>query len=153
MSRLNVRQQAFADEYIITGNATRSMIKAGYSDKYANTNANKLLQNTTIRKYIDQRMLEIASERIMGQEEVLERLTSIARGDLKKGSFNQTTIYDGDEPKTIEKEYELVPTVEEQTKALELLGKRYALFTDKQQLEITEAPKFIDDISGDFDDG
>ena len=24
---------------------------------------------------------------------------------------------------------------------------------DKQQVEITEAPKFIDDISGDFDDG
>lgn len=148
MSRLNPKQQAFADEYIITGNATKSMIKAGYSNKYANTNANKLLQNTTIRKYIDKRMSEIASERIMGQEEVLEKLTSIARGELKKGTFNQTTTYNGGESKTVEKEYELVPTVEEQTKALELLGKRYALFTDKQQVEITEVPTFVDDISG-----
>ncbi|WP_373761248.1 terminase small subunit [Jeotgalibaca porci] len=148
MSRLNPKQQAFADEYIITGNATKSMIKAGYSNKYANTNANKLLQNTTISKYIDKRMSEIASERIMGQEEVLEKLTSIARGELKKGTFNQTTTYNGGESKTVEKEYELVPTVEEQTKALELLGKRYALFTDKQQVEVTEAPTFVDDISG-----
>lgn len=51
---LNPRQLAFADEYIITGNATQSAIKAGYSEKYANTNASKLLQNTTIKSYIEQ---------------------------------------------------------------------------------------------------
>ena len=32
MSRLNVRQQAFADEYIITGNAYQSALKAGYKE-------------------------------------------------------------------------------------------------------------------------
>ena len=59
VSELNPRQQAFADEYIITGNATQSAIKAGYSERYANTNASKLLQNTTIKVYIERKMKEI----------------------------------------------------------------------------------------------
>lgn len=44
MRKLTPKQKNFADEYIITGNATQSAIKAGYSEKYANTNASKLLQ-------------------------------------------------------------------------------------------------------------
>ena len=35
MSKLNLRQQAFADEYIITGNAYQSALKAGYKENYA----------------------------------------------------------------------------------------------------------------------
>ncbi|MGZ7294663.1 terminase small subunit, partial [Streptococcus pyogenes] len=35
------------------------------------------------------------------------------------------------------------------TKAAELLGKRHALFTDKQQIEVTEMPVFVDDIGDD----
>ncbi|MCD8127729.1 MAG: terminase small subunit, partial [Clostridiales bacterium] len=45
------RQRRFCDEYIISGNATQAAIEAGYSPKYANTNAAKLLQNTTIQDY------------------------------------------------------------------------------------------------------
>lgn len=46
--KLTEKQKRFADECIISGNATQSAIKAGYSSKYANTNASKLLQNTTM---------------------------------------------------------------------------------------------------------
>ncbi|WP_202785103.1 terminase small subunit, partial [Enterococcus lactis] len=35
MSKLNPKQQAFADEYIITGNAYQSALKAGYKENYA----------------------------------------------------------------------------------------------------------------------
>ena len=49
MSRLTPKQMIFADEYIISGNATQVAIATGYSPKYANTNASKLLQNTTIK--------------------------------------------------------------------------------------------------------
>lgn len=45
------RQIKFADEYIKSGSATQSAIKAGYSQKYANTNVSKLLQNTTIKTH------------------------------------------------------------------------------------------------------
>ena len=33
--KLNERQRRFADEYIISGNAYQSALKAGYSEKYA----------------------------------------------------------------------------------------------------------------------
>ncbi|HGF7841211.1 TPA: terminase small subunit, partial [Enterococcus hirae] len=44
--RMTEKQKRFCDFYIETGNATQAAIKAGYSSKYANTNASKLLQNT-----------------------------------------------------------------------------------------------------------
>lgn len=147
---LNPKQIAFADEYIISGNATKSMIKAGYSEKYAGTNSQKLLNNTNIQKYIANRMEEIKSSKIMDQTEVMERLTAIARRELKKGVYNYTEKANGQEI-TYEKEYELMPNTEEETKALELIGKRYAMWTDKLQAEVTETPTFIDDISGDED--
>ncbi|WP_186819690.1 terminase small subunit, partial [Halolactibacillus halophilus] len=33
--KLSIKQQKFADEYIITGNAYKSAIEAGYSENYA----------------------------------------------------------------------------------------------------------------------
>ena len=79
--KLTEKQKRFADEYIISGNATQSAIKAGYSSKYANTNASKLLQNTTIKNYIDERLEELKSERTADAQEVLEYLTSVMRGN------------------------------------------------------------------------
>lgn len=80
--KLTEKQKKFCDEYIKLGNATQAAIKAGYSAKYANTNASKLLQNTTIKSYIDERMEQLASERIMGAQEAVELLSSIARAEI-----------------------------------------------------------------------
>lgn len=49
---LTSKQKKFADEYIATGNAEESARQAGYS---ARGNTSKLLQNTTIKTYIDER--------------------------------------------------------------------------------------------------
>lgn len=57
--KLTIKQKRFADEYVKTGNATDAAIKAGYSEKYAHTNANKLLQNTTIKARIDAQMQKL----------------------------------------------------------------------------------------------
>lgn len=81
MARLTPKQKAFCDYYIELGNATEAAKKAGYSERYANTNASKLLQNTTIKKRIEERMEKAASERIMNAQEALEILSSIARGE------------------------------------------------------------------------
>lgn len=80
-SNLTLKQKRFADEYIITANATQAAIKAGYSKKYANTNATKLLQNTTIKQYLDKRLKEIESEKTASIKEVMEYLTSVMRGE------------------------------------------------------------------------
>lgn len=63
--KLNARQRKFAEDYAQSGNAAESAVKAGYSAKYANTNASKLLQNTTIANYIKELSEKLKDERIM----------------------------------------------------------------------------------------
>ena len=46
---MNERQRKFADEYIKTGNAYQSAIKAGYSEKYAKARSGVLLENVGIK--------------------------------------------------------------------------------------------------------
>ena len=142
MTKMTLKQQRFADEYIITGNATQAAIKAGYSQKYANTNANKLLQNTTIKNYIDERLEKLESEKIATQEEVLQYLTSVMRGEKTEPLL----VLDGE---GTQKVIQAVPNVQSRTRAAELLGKRYGTFTDRVDInaQIESKPKFDDIVN------
>ena len=84
MGKLTSRQQRFADEYIISGNAMQSAVKAGYSKKYAKSDSHKLLENTGIKSYIDERLKEIESEKTASIKEVMEYLSSVMRGEHKE---------------------------------------------------------------------
>ena len=140
MVKLTEKQKRFADYYIELGNAAQAAIKAGYSSKYANTNASKLLQNTTIKSYIDERLSQLASERIVSAEEVLEFLSSVMRNEQKEEVLKGVGM--GEQAKT-----HIEVSAKDRVKAAELLGKRYALFTDKTEMTVTEVPVFLDDLS------
>ncbi|WP_321388684.1 terminase small subunit [uncultured Enterococcus sp.] len=143
---LNPRQRAFADEYIITGNATQSAIKAGYSTKYTNTNANKLLQNTAIKTYIEQKTRELQIEKHLSMEEALSITASIAKGEPQRF---EVVKRDPETNEIIEHEIsEYSAGFKERNQALEHFYKINAAFVDKQQIEVAEVPTFIDDISG-----
>ncbi|WP_262119564.1 terminase small subunit [Enterococcus casseliflavus] len=147
---LNPRQLAFADEYIITGNATQSAIKAGYSEKYANTNASKLLQNTTIKSYIEQKIKEIQVNKHLSMEEALAITASIAKGEPQRFEVIKRDPFTNE---VIEREVsEYSAGFKERNQALEHYYKINAAFVDKQKVEVTEVPTFIDDI-GSEDDG
>ena len=79
--KLNARQKKFAEYYAQSGNAAESAVKAGYSAKYANTNASKLLQNTTIANYIKELSEKLKEERIMTAKDRQVLLSDIARDD------------------------------------------------------------------------
>lgn len=84
MGKLTIKQQRFADEYIISGNATESYKKAGYkanNDNIAAVEGKKLLRNPKIKPYIDERLKEIESEKTASIKEVMEYLTSVMRGE------------------------------------------------------------------------
>ena len=140
MVKLTEKQKKIADYYIELGNATQAAIKAGYSSKYANTNASKLLQNTTIKSYIVERLSQFASERIVSAEEVLEFLSSVMRNEQKEEVLKGVGM--GEQAKT-----HIEVSAKDRVKAAELLGKRYALFTDKTEMTVTEVPVFVDDLS------
>ena len=79
--KLNARQRKFAEYYAQSGNAAESAVKAGYSAKYANTNASKLLQNTTIANYIKELSEKLKDDRIMTAKDRHVLLSDIARDD------------------------------------------------------------------------
>ncbi len=136
---LTLKQKKFADEYIISGNATQSAIKAGYTKKYANTNANKLLHNTTIKTYIDERLAKLDSEKIADQKEVLEYLTSVMRGEHTEQTLISRGAEWGQEKTNID------VGAKDRIKAAELLGKRYSMWTDKVDMSGNVELIFEDD--------
>ena len=140
--KLNVKQKAFADYYIETGNAYQSAIKAGYSENYAKGNVIKLLENESVKIYIEEKMKEIESERIAKAEEVLAFLSSSLRGEVLEEVVSTETIDGMIKPVILKKQL----SAKDRIKAAELLGKRYALFTEKVDLEGNVGVTIIDDI-------
>ena len=143
--RLNPKQQAFADYYIEIGSAEEAAFKAGYSKAYARGKAYTLLANVGIKTYIENRMVELQSKRIASQQEVLESLTAILRGEEKGTAL----VGLGMGEQSVD---QVEPTVGEKIRAAELLGKRYKLWTEKTETEIIGAVQFIDDIGSETDD-
>ena len=75
--KLNARQKSFCEYYVASGNATDAAIKAGYKEKYAGVNADKLLKNTNIQKYIEELQEKAKGNRIMTAIERREFLTKM----------------------------------------------------------------------------
>ena len=71
------RQELFIQEYIKTGNATSSAIKAGYSKRTARSIGQRLLKNVDIKKKINELSQKIACNSIMIAKERQEYLTKL----------------------------------------------------------------------------
>lgn len=127
---MNERQRRFADEYIISGNIYQSAIKAGYSDAYAKTQASKIIENHSVKSYIDKRLVELEKHKIAKADEVLQVFTSILRQELTEEvtELNQIT----GEFVTIEKK----PSIAEVIKAGSELMKRYPTKLELQNLNL-----------------
>ena len=72
---MNDRQKRFVEEYLVDFNATQAAIRAGYSQKSARSIGAENLTKPDISEAI--------SERLMSADEVIARLSDIARGDIK----------------------------------------------------------------------
>lgn len=130
------KQKRFCDEYLIDCNATRAY-KAVYknikNDGVARRNGSRLLTNADVKKYIDDRMEELHNEKTADAQEVIEYLTSVMRGESASEEIVVEGTGDGcSEARRVEK----APSEKDRLKAAELLGKRYALFTDKVETDV-----------------
>lgn len=141
MVKLTIKQQRFADEYIISGNATEAYILAGYKDKGARANAARLIANDSVKAYIEKRLEELKSEKVADQQEVMEFLTSVMRGEVSE----PMPLLDGD---GYQKVVHVIPSAQARKSAAELIGKRHAMWTDKA--EVTQ--RVIEINVGEYDD-
>lgn len=132
MQKLTEKQKRFANYYIETGNATESYKKAGYKNYNSNgVEANKTLNNPKIKAYIEEILKNKDKKRIASQDEVLELLTTIARGEMQEESF---AVVGGIEGSYIEKVKTQVKP-KDRLKAAEMLAKRYGLDKPKSVLQ------------------
>lgn len=145
MAKLTVKQQKFADEYIISGNATEAAKKAGYAKRSAQQIGAENLLKPVIKSYIDNRMEELKSEKVADQQEIAEFLTSVIRGEVTE----PLAIADGD---YAQKVVMVLPGVSARRQAAVDLGKRYGMWTDKQEVTGNVGlVQIIDDIPGESD--
>lgn len=139
VKKLKPQHQAFADFYIELGSAEQAALQAGYSKSYARGNAHKLVANVSVKSYIEKRLEELKSERVADQQEVMEYLTSILRGEQTEETLRGI----GEGAQTID---DIEVSAKDRIKAAELLGKRYAMWTDKQQIEGNVPVTIVNDL-------
>ena len=151
--KLTPKQKAFCDEYLIDLNATQAYIRAGYAVKDENVaaiNSSRLLSYAKIQGYLKERMENKDNNRIASQDEVLEYLTRVLRGEEKEENIVtlQDKEYEG-KNMTVAERIETVytePKIRDRNKAAELLGRRYSLFSDKVSITGEVGVKIIDNV-------
>lgn len=139
--KLTDKQVMFIEEYLKCFSVTQAAKKAGYSSNIAWIN-----QNETVGKEIARRMDEVKNENIATQQEVMETLTSILRGEKQD--------YENEQVKKVNETVERksvkgsgTPTEEARLRAAEMLGKAHGMFIDKKQVDANvEMVQFVDDI-------
>lgn len=124
--KLTEKQKRFIDYYIETGNATESCKLAGYKGKNLNNIGSENLAKLGI--FIKERMREKENNRIASQDEVLQYLTKVMRGEEKD-------------------QFGFDASLQDRTKCAELLGKRYGTFVDKKEVSGGYKVELVDDVN------
>ncbi|GIQ63615.1 terminase small subunit [Paenibacillus cisolokensis] len=159
--KLTAKQQRFADEYLIDLNATQAAIRAGYSPKSAEVQGSRLLSNAKVRAYIGERMAEHSRRTGVNQERIIRELARIAFLDptqlvnmdtaelLDAATADDRAAIASVKVKSMSGDVEMIERevrFADKIKALELLGKRFGMWLDRQQVDIQGAVQIVDDI-------
>lgn len=110
---LTPKQASFASEYLIDFNGKQSAVRAGYSPKAAEVTASKLVKDPRIKLIIDTELHRRQNENRIDAERVIEGLHELA--------FKKQNITDANK-----------------LRALELLGRHFNVFKEKQEETKTE---------------
>ena len=111
---INEKRKVFAAEYVKDWNATQAAIRAGYSMKTAYSQGQRLLKNVEVRAEIDRLSADIADQNDVEVKEIIVGLRRIAFAPEGVQVNNSDRL-----------------------RALELLGKYLAMFTDNQNVTDT----------------
>lgn len=156
------KQKIFADEYLIDLNATRAYrvaYPAVKKEEAAAVNGSKLLRNTKVAAYIQERMQERQKRTEITQDRVLQELAAIAfakatdYAEIKNECVRIKDTGDLDEQQVRaiagikEGKFGVEIKLNDKEKALELLGRHLGMFKDKVEVSgLEEEKKKLGDI-------
>ena len=127
--KLTTKQQKFVDEYIVSGNATQAAIKAGYSKRTARKIGQENLTKPDIKAALNDKMLEIESQKIGNAKEVLEFYFRVLRGE----ETEEVPMSTADSVITVTK----TPSIKDKVSVAKEIMKRFPLYDpmEKQKLK------------------
>ena len=105
-------------------------MKAGYSENYAKTQAGKLLDNVSVKAYIDNNLKKLQKKKIATAEDVLLKFTAILNQELTEEKIEVNPLTG--EYMTIEKK----PTIAEVIRAGVELMKRYPTNKELERINL-----------------
>ena len=141
---LSDKRQAFCEEYVVDYNATAAAIRAGYSPKTANQQADQLMKVECVKAEIERLKAEKSKRTGVTRERIMEELAKLAfanhtditndSGQLRKDIVKEDSaaikkirtryLPDG----SVEQEVELY----DKSKALDILNKMTGAYEGKQ---------------------
>lgn len=149
------KQKIFADEYLIDLNATRAYLIAYPRVKNENTaavNGSKLLRNTKVASYIQERMQERQQRTEVTQDQVIQELAAIAFArvtdyvEIKSNGPSSMVLIKSTDSLS-EEQCRAIAGIKEgangieiklndKEKALELLGRHLGMWNDRLDLKV-----------------
>lgn len=145
---MNARQKLFVEEYLKDLNATQAAIRAGYSERTAYSQGQRLLKNVEIKNAIKEVRERIQNENIATIKDIEEFLSMSMNGEIDEEVV--VTVGTGEGYSEAVKVRKKIST-RDRLKAADLLGKRYGLYTDK--VDMTQALTIVfEDDYGDSED-
>ena len=127
---MNERQRKFVDEYILTGNASESARRAGYSAKTAGSIGERLLKNVEVRAALDERIKAASTEKTLTQSQLLEFLSAVVKGEVCDQQLMTRLIGKGC---SVIENVEIRASVQNRIRAAELLLKIQGAFKEVDQ--------------------
>ena len=125
MAKLTEKQQRFIDYFIQSANATQAALLAGYSQKTSYSQGQRLLKNVEIKSVIDEKLRIMESERIAKNQEVLELLTAVMRGEIEE---EIVVVVGTGHGKSEAIKINKAPSTKDRLKAAEILCRIFGLF-------------------------
>jgi phage terminase small subunit len=156
------KQKRFCEEYLIDLNATQAAIRAGYSPKTAGAIGAENLEKPQIRARIDKALAEQSKRTGVTADRVVRELARVAFANSQDVvNYDDATVRPDavrdDTAAVASVRVKTIPTkdgsgverevkMHDKLKALELLGKRLGLFTDKVNLSGEGVVQIVDDV-------
>lgn len=131
------KQRIFCEEYIIDLNATKAAERAGYSEKTARSQGQRMLTKVDIQEYIE-KLKKGRSERVfISQDYVLK----VIKDTIERCRQAEPVMVKQDGVLVESGEYKF--DSQAVLKGAELLGKHLAMFTDKKDVSVEGSVNII----------
>ncbi|WP_171015047.1 terminase small subunit [Culicoidibacter larvae] len=155
VAKIKEQHKKLADRWL-AGDCSQeeAALFAGYAPKNARKQGYLVLDRPEVQEYIQEQLEKMQSERIADAVEIREYLTRVMRGEELEEQVTklQDKTFQKGGGMIITERTEIIevkPRMSDRNKAAELLGKGYALYTDRVEQDVKGTVVIVNDLPDD----